>query len=396
MNTSAPQALSRRGLLSLGGGLGLTFLAAPALAATPAGRRKLVVIVCRGAMDGLSVAPPIGDRDYLGLRGSIAIPADQALKLDGDFGLHPKLANLYALAQAGQARLAPAVAIPQRIRSHFEAQDLLESGGERLYGTTTGWLNRALAASTPDRKVAAIAIGAQEPLILRGSAPVQSWSPGGRARPDLARVTTTLQDLYKADPVLSLALASGLQTEAAANAFDSGQPLQARDPNADSVTAGRFLAAEGGPSIAVLSLAGFDTHAGQGGVNGQLANRLKALDDVIGGLKTGLGPAWSDSVVIAVTEFGRTARVNGTNGTDHGTASTMILAGGALKRGGIVGDWPTLQSAKLFENRDLAPTLDVRQVFKAALQDHLGVDRRALETSVFPNSRDAAPVIGLV
>ena len=163
--------LSRRSLLSLGAGFGLTYLAAPALAAASGAERKLVVIVCRGAMDGLSVSPPIGDRNYAGLRGAIAISADQALKLDGDFGLHPKLATIYGLAQTGQARIVPAAAIPQRIRSHFEAQDLLESGGEQLYGATTGWLNRALTAMTPDRRVTAISIGAQKPLVLRGPAP---------------------------------------------------------------------------------------------------------------------------------------------------------------------------------------------------------------------------------
>ena len=142
---------SRRGLLSLGAGLGMTFLAAPVLADPRSAPRKLVVIVCRGAMDGLSVSPPVGDPDYAALRGPIAIPPDKVLKLDADFGLHPKLATIYALAQSGQARIAPAVAIPERIRSHFEAQDLLESGGARVYDVTTGWLNRALAAASPRR-----------------------------------------------------------------------------------------------------------------------------------------------------------------------------------------------------------------------------------------------------
>jgi uncharacterized protein (DUF1501 family) len=388
--------LSRRALLSLGAGLGLTYLAAPALAATAARRRKLVLIVCRGAMDGLSVSPPIGDPNYQALRGAIAIPADQALRLDDDFALHPKLSTLYGLAREGQARIAPAVAIPQRIRSHFEAQDMLESGDAQLYGVSTGWMNRALLALAPDRKVVAISIGAQEPLVLRGAAPVQSWSPGGQGSADMGRIAAALQDLYQRDPLLGPALASGLQTEAAANAFNNGRPLQGKDERGFARTAGRFLASDGGPSIAVLSLDGFDTHAAQGGVNGQLANRLAALDDVVAGLKDGLGPAWSETVVIAATEFGRTARVNGTGGTDHGTASTLILAGGALKPGGIVGDWPTLQQARLFEDRDLAPTLDVRQVFKAALGQHLGVDRAALDTTVFPDSRAAPAVGGLV
>ena len=387
---------SRRGVLSLSFGLGLTFLAAPVLADPLLAKRKLVVIVCRGAMDGLSVSPPFGDPNYQALRGPIAIPADKVLKLDGDFGLHPKLATIYGLAQVGQARIAPAVAIPERIRSHFEAQDLLESGGPHLYDVTTGWLNRALSAASGGGRITAISVGPEEPLILRGPAPVQSWSPGGKGPADLARVATTLQDLYKADPILGPALASGLQTEAAALALNGGQALSARDARALAVTAGRFVASDGGPSIAVLSLDGFDTHAGQGAAEGQLANRLKALDDAVSGLKEGLGPSWSQTVVVAATEFGRTAHVNGTGGTDHGTASTLVLAGGALKSGGMVGDWPTLQQAKLFENRDLAPTLDVRQVFKGLLQDHLGVERAALDTRVFPGSRDAAPVHDLV
>ena len=374
----------------------MTFLAAPVLADPLSARRKLVVIVCRGAMDGLSVSPPVGDPDYAALRGAIAIASDKVLKLDADFGLHPKLATVHALAQSGQARIAPAVAIPERIRSHFEAQDLLESGGARVYDVTTGWLNRALSAASRDGRVTAISVGPEEPLILRGPSPVQSWSPGGRQSADLGRITTTLQDLYKHDPILGPALASGLQTEATADTLNGGQTIVAKDARALAVTAGRFVASDGGPSIAVLQLDGFDTHAGQGAAEGQLANRLKALDDVVAGLRDGLGLAWGQTVVVTATEFGRTAHVNGTGGTDHGTASTLILAGGALKPGGIVGDWPTLQPARLFEARDLAPTLDVRQVFKGLLQDHMGMERAALDSRVFPGSRAAAPVANLV
>ena len=388
--------LSRRHALTLGASLGVTFLAAPSWATMLAGHRKLVVIICRGAMDGLSVSVPIGDPDYASLRGPIAIPADQTLKLDSDFGLHPKLSGLHALVQAGQARIAPAVAIPQRIRSHFEAQDLLESGGQTLYGVTTGWLNRTLAALAPGKAVTALSVGAQEPLILCGPTQVQSWSPGGQMTQDMGRIATILQDLYKSDDLLGPAFASGLQTEATAEELNGGQPFQGRDVKKFADTTAKFLTRDGGPSIAVLSLDGFDTHANQGGTNGQLATRLKSLDDVITGLQQGLGPVWSGTVVVAVTEFGRTARINGTHGTDHGTASTMILAGGALKRGGIVGDWPTLRESKLFEDRDLAPTLDVRQVFKGLLSEHLGVDRRALDTTIFPDSQLAPPLMALV
>jgi uncharacterized protein (DUF1501 family) len=377
---------SRRHALGLGTALGITLFCAPAWAAQS--RRKLVVIVCRGAMDGLSVAPPLADSNYESLRGAIAIAPNETLPFDSDFGLHPKLNALAALVRNGQARIAPAAAIPQRIRSHFEAQDLLESGGARLYAATTGWLNRAVSSGN----VAALSVGAQEPLILRGAAPVQSWSPGGRVTPSMERLSAILQDLYASDAMLSRNFAAGLRTEAMAGQF--GDDPKQGGPFAIATTTARFLGEAGGPSIAVLSLDGFDTHANQGGVNGQLANRLKGLDDVLAGLHQGLGAAWQDTIVIAVTEFGRTARVNGTGGTDHGTASTLILAGGALKPGGIVGDWPTL--ATLFENRDVAPTLDIRQVFKGVLAEHLGIDRRTLETAVFPDSAAAPAISGIV
>ena len=402
--------LSRRTALGLG--LAASFLGSAAFAANPdLARRKLVVIIARGAMDGLSATPPIGDPYYVRLRGEIAIPADAALRLDDTFALHPKLEHLHGLAKAGQARIAPAVAIPQRIRSHFEAQDLLESGGAQLYGVTTGWLNRTLTVATSQK---ALSVGAQTPLILRGPAQAESWSPGGKAPGATDRIVAQLQDLYRNDPLLGPAFASGLATETMAGELMSGgetmgaapamaagqqnQGRQAQGVNAAAFaeTAGKFLVQPGGPSIAVLSLDGFDTHARQGGVDGQLATRLRLMDQVIAGLQAGLGPAWKDTVIVVATEFGRTARINGTQGTDHGTASTLFLAGGALKPGGIVGDWPTLQEARLFEGRDLAPTLDIRSVFKGVLADHLGVDARALDTQVFPNSADAKPLRGLV
>ena len=391
------QHFTRRSALALAASTGLSaaFIGAGGAQAGTFENRKLVVIICRGAMDGLSVSPPVGDPNYAVLRGAIAIPPDQALKLDGTFGLHPKLAGLYAMIQSGQARIAPAVAIPQRIRSHFEAQDMLENGSGQLYGAATGWLNRTLQAVAPSRPIKALSIGAQEPLILHGPMQADSWSPGGRLDPT-ARISGILGDLYKDDALLGPALAAGLKTEGQASALNGGHAPGGGDVQAFAVTAAKFLRAPDGPSIAVLSLDGFDTHANQGAAQGQLANRLGVLDKVLTGLRDGMGDQWSKTVVVVATEFGRTARVNGTAGTDHGTASTVILAGGALARGGIVGDWPTLDQAKLFENRDLAPTLDVRQVFKGVLVEHMGVDGRALETVVFPRSADARPLRGLI
>jgi uncharacterized protein (DUF1501 family) len=389
---------SRRSALRLGLGLGasVTFMGAPALAAGTTSP-KLVVIICRGAMDGLSVSPPANDARYLELRRSIAITPDKALKLDSDFGLHPKLVNLQRLALAGQARIAPAVAWPVHIRSHFEAQDLLETGADRLYGVQTGWLNRTVAALGEERPARAIAVSPQAPLILQGSAGYDTWSPGAQFTPAGSRLAGLLQELYQSDPVLGPAFAAGLAVEHEAMALNAkGPALKANVARDFATAAARFLGDPGGPAIAVISLEGFDTHAGQGAAEGQLANRLANLDDVLAGLETGLGSDWARTAVVVATEFGRTARINGTGGTDHGTASTLIVAGGAIRGSGIIGDWPGLGAGQLFEDRDTAPTLDMRRVFKTLVVEHLGVDRRIADTRVFPESRDAAPIAGLV
>lgn len=416
--------LNRRSLLGLGAslGIGVTFLGGQAFAASEGdlARKKLVVIICRGGMDGLSVSPPVGDPNYAALRGSIAMKPEDVLKLDDTFGLHPELSTVHALALKGQARIAPAIASPDRARSHFEAQDVLETGASGVYGAETGWLNRTLEALAPIRPVEGLSVGSTAPLILRGKVQAASWSPG-KGVDESARLPTLLQDLYRSDPLLGPAFASGLETEAMAQrAMTAMTPSPAMNMAAASTppqppmapvpvngqarrndetarklgsTLGGFMVQAGGPQIAVVSLDGFDTHAGQ---VGQIATRLSYLDTVLDGLHTGLGAEWKNTVVVAVTEFGRTARVNGTGGTDHGTASTGLILGGALKPGGIVGDWPGLAQSALFENRDTAPTLDMRALFKGVLTDHMGVDRALLETKVFPDSKTAKPVTGLV
>jgi uncharacterized protein (DUF1501 family) len=437
--------LSRRSLLAQAAGLGVSvsFLGGSAFAAADGAmaRRKMVVVICRGGMDGLSVSPPVGDPDYAALRGAVAVAPDQALKLDGTFGLHPALESVHALARKGQARIAPAIASPDRARSHFEAQDVLETGAAEVYGVNTGWLNRTLEVMGPS-KVEGLSVGATAPLILRGKVQAASWSPGKGVN-ETARLPTLLQDLYKADPLMGPAFARGLETEAMAqqamtalnpspvpvstdatamapkamwrNAVNTSTvtpqvmapPAVAPDKAAaianqrqgreaarklGSTLAG-FMIQQGGPRIAAISLDGWDTHAGQ---VGQLNTRLSYLDAVLDGLNTGLGEEWSNTVVVAATEFGRTARVNGTGGTDHGTGSTALVLGGGLKAGGIIGDWPTLKQDALFENRDVRPTLDMRGLFKGVLAEHMGVDRAALETKVFPDSADAKAVTGLV
>ena len=384
-------------------GLSVTLLARAAGAA--ATHKKFVVIVCRGGMDGLSVAPPVGDADYQALRGALAL-GDTALKLDGTFALNPALPSIHALALAGQARIAPAVATPDRARSHFEAQDVLETGAGGVYATTSGWLNRTVQAMSAAGKVEAISVGPTAPLILRGPAAAGSWSPG-RSVDAQARLPTLLQDLYRDDPLLGPALARGLQTETMAKTSGAagGDDMAAMRPGGGGGAQNRevaramgasladFLKAPGGPQLAAVSLDGFDTHANQMGL---LGVRLTSLDALVDGLHTGLGAEWKNTVVLAVTEFGRTARANGTGGTDHGTASTALVMGGALKPGGIVGDWPTLKRTALFEDRDVYPATDLRGLSKGLLAEHMGVDRRALDTLVFPDSAAVRPVLGLV
>jgi len=411
---NAPMITSRRGVLvgAASFGLSLQLLALPAVAAdADLAKRKVIVVICRGGMDGLSVAPPVGDPEYRGLRGALALNGT-ALPLDGTFGLHPALTSVQALAQAGEARIAPAIATPDRARSHFEAQDVLETGAAGVYTASSGWLNRAVEALSAHRKVDALSVGPTAPLILRGKAPTASWSPGRTVDAE-ARLPTLLQDLYRNDPLLGPALARGLATEVMAKAAAADMGAQAPSMTAQApatntpqlVRQGReaarslgvslagFMREPGGPQVAAISLDGFDSHANQAGL---LNTRLAYMDAVLDGIHTGLGAEWKNTVVVVATEFGRTARINGTSGTDHGTASTALLLGGALKKGGIVGDWPTLKANALFENRDVAPTLDMRGLFKGVLAEHMGLDRAVLERDVFPGSAAAKPVAGLI
>lgn len=389
----------RRLLAAASAGVGLAF-AGRVAAQTNGPANKLVVVIARGAMDGLSVTVPYGDANYVPLRAGLAIAApgeaNGALALGEGFGLHPALAGLHDLYGAGQMRFAPAVALPVRIRSHFDAQDVLENGGEGLRQQSDGWLNRAITAAG-GASLKGLSIGAQTPLILRGDAPVSSWAPGGQVRGG-DRIASLLQDLYVEDPMLGQNLARGLATEELVgqgqNMDGDGARVRRNDVLGLGRAVARLMSGAEGADIVAVSLDGWDTHAGQ---RAQLQTRLTGLDQLVTGLKDGLGETWSRTVVVVATEFGRTARANGTQGTDHGTGSSLLLAGGAIKRGGPIGDWPTLADNRLFENRDLAPTMDIRSVFKGVLRDHMGVDRAALDARVFPGSVAEAPVMaGLV
>jgi uncharacterized protein (DUF1501 family) len=412
--------ISRRGLL----GAGVSFYAWAHLnrVASAAGARdpRLLVVILRGALDGLSAVPPIADPAYADLRGEIAISREGAyagLPLDGYFALHPSMATFARLYREKKASVVHAAATPYRERSHFDGQDLLESGYDRPGRVDSGWLNRALQAMPAGGRVdhtggrvldgrsfSGLGIGPATPLILRGAAPVMGWAPqqAPNAGDDLAQ---RVLDLYiHRDPPLAAALKAGLDTDRMAKeqgmtgelAKAQGGPADPRGMAQAAQGAARLLIAPEGPRVAALSFDGWDTHANQGGATGRLATLLGGLDAAFGVFEEVMRPVWSDTAVVVVTEFGRTARVNGTVGSDHGTGTVAFLLGGAIQGGRVFADWPGLAQAQLHEGRDLRPTTDLRTVMKGLLQDHLGLSASILAEKVFPGSQQAQAMRGLV
>ena len=359
------------------------------------GEARLVVVILRGAVDGLAVVPPYGDPDYARLRGGLAIAApgapEGALRLDAVFGLHPQLPFLHESFAMGELTVFHAVATGYRERSHFDGQDVLESGVMVPHAAQTGWLNRALAVSGRGAGGGrGVALGSNVPLLMRGPAAVASWAPSRLAELD----EDTLQriaELYAHDPLLGQRLGDARAANGMAGG-SQGMPATggSRYDEVVRATAG-FLANPAGPRVAVFDTTGWDTHANEGGARGQLGNRLGALDTALRSLKTQLGPTWRDTAVLAVTEFGRTAAVNGTGGSDHGTGTAALLLGGAVRGGRVISDWPGLAATHLYQQRDLAPTLDLRAVLKGTLVEHLGVPPDAL-ADVFPDSARVAPL----
>src|SRR5687768_4826883 len=418
--------LSRRAFLesSLFAGASTLMASRLAFASAPTDAR-FVFVLLRGALDGLSAVPPVGDPDYAGLRGQIALAKSgegAALPLEGPFALHPALGFLHQSYVAKELAVLHAVASPYRERSHFDAQNVLESGDQRPHGSTSGWMNRALTALPAGKsREAGVALGANVPLAMRGPAEVASWSPTRIAALDettLARIT----DLYARDPVLSRRLADALQSDAIAQEAQAAALEEARaEAGADvpvmnlpaptdarekrnynaryaetARAAAGFLKRDDCPRVAMFDTSGWDTHANEGGATGQLALRLRGLDAALAALKESLGPVWRRTVVLVATEFGRTAAINGTRGTDHGTGAAAFLLGGAVNGGRVIADWPGLSRANLLENRDLRPTRDLRSVMKAILHEHLGVSIAALDAKVFPGSGAVRATDGLV
>jgi uncharacterized protein (DUF1501 family) len=406
-------APSRRQLLAASGVLfAWPFL--PKLALAEGRDPRLLVIVLRGALDGLAVAAPVGDPDWIALRGDNALRLDgktPALPLDAFFALNPALPNLHRLYGAGHATVVHASATPYRDRSHFDGQDVLESGLPKPGAAETGWLNRAFGAIEPAARIdlkGALAVGPISPLVVRGPAPVLTWTPQ-RVKPASEDTLLRLIDLYEhADPALARVLQGrlGLTRIARAGNMDA-MTEQDRPPQEGMAaviayfaeaagTAAKFMARLDGPRVGALAFNGWDTHVDEGAIGGRLGNLLGALDGAIAAIESNMGEAWRETVVALITEFGRTARINGTNGTDHGLGTVALLAGGALKGGRVIADWPGLKAADLHEARDLKATTDLRAVLKGMLKDHLRVEDRALAETIFPGSEAVAPMGGLL
>jgi uncharacterized protein (DUF1501 family) len=410
-------ASTRRELLT-GAGVLFAWPFVPKLARAEGRDPRMLTIVLRGALDGLAVVAPVGDPDWVKLRGDKALVLDgktPALALDSFFALNPAMPNLHRLYKADQAAIVHASATPYRERSHFDGQDVLESGLPKPGRAESGWLNRARGGLEPEARVTrkdgrAFAVGPVTPLVVRGPAPVMSWTPR-RIQPASEDTMARLLDLYHhTDTELARAIESRMELVTLARAGDSsslapteGQPLpqgfpaQVRAYFADAAgTAAKFLARVDGPRIGALAFNGWDTHVDEGADSGRLATLLGALDGAIAAVEKNMGDAWRETVVAVVTEFGRTARINGTNGTDHGTGTIAVLAGGALKGGRVIADWPGLKNSNLYEGRDLAATTDLRAVLKGLLKDHLRVTDQALADNVFPGSADVTAMAGLV
>ena len=384
----ALNATRRRFLLGLSASVGVGSMGSLSWAAA-SGDRRFVLVLLRGGLDGLAAVPPVGDPDYAAVRGKLALSADDVLPLDGMFGLHPALAPLADWYAEGALLPVHAVGLTYRGRSHFDAQDALENGTESPSGADSGWLNRALA--TLPRTEPATAIGTALPLVLRGDAPAASVDPTRTTRaPD--DFLGTVMDLYERDPVLSAALASALDAQDQVMASGSSSDRRRRRDRgsrfqAGMKAAGTLMGAADGPRVLVVDSTGWDTHARQGTVEGTLARQLKGLADGLVALRTGLGSTWNDTTVLCISEFGRTVKPNGTGGTDHGTGGLALLAGGRVRGGRVVADWPGLKEADRYDGRDLMPTVASRAVFKAALHGGLGVSDDALDRLVFPGTR---------
>jgi uncharacterized protein (DUF1501 family) len=408
MECCESRLLTTRRALLIGGASFAAWAYMPKFARAADGRDpRMIMVILRGALDGLATVAPVGDPDYASLHGAIALTRDgvhAAPMLDSFFALHPSMPEFARMFGNKQAAVVHAVSTPYRDRSHFDGQDVLESGFAGPGRVQSGWLNRALQALPQGERVTgALAVGPTTPLVLRGPASTVGWAPVALPQADDDTAARLIELYQHRDPALASSLTQGIALERQAQdeiGRDDMKPKPGRGAPAQmrqvARGAAKLMAADDGPRIAALAFDGWDTHANEGGPVGRLAGLLSGLDGALSEFESGLGPHWRDTVVVVATEFGRTARINGTEGTDHGTGTIALLAGGGVKGGRVITNWPSLKASSLYEGRDLAPTTDLRAVIKGVLGDHLGLSERVLADAVFPDSAMAKPMKGLI
>ncbi len=378
--------LARRSLLQNMGISAATLMLPRLLLANASSEHRFIFIIQRGAMDGLAAVIPHADPAYVSQRGVLAMDADGAIRLDGQFALHPSMVEIGKMYSARQALFVHAIASPYRERSHFDGQNVLETGGVAPYAIRDGWLNR-MVTLLPNSKDEAIALAPTVPLALRGVAEVTSYAPSAlpEATDDLL---ASVAQLYEKDAQLHSLWSAAMQAREMAGS-DRGRS----DPASVGKLAATFLSKPDGPRIAMIETGGWDTHSAQ---NPRLAVQFKGLDGLVAALREGLGPAWSQTVVLVATEFGRTVAVNGTNGTDHGTASVAMLMGGAVRGGRVIADWPGLAKGALQEGRDLRPTASLYALILGVVAESFALDSGYLAPRLFPAVTAIRPMTGLV
>lgn len=381
--------LDRRTLIGAAalGALSLTLPARIALAAPTPTNRRFVFIIQRGAADGLAIVAPTGDPALAGARGALAAETESGMRLDSTFTLHPALAATGRLYAEGQALFVHALASPYRDRSHFDGQNVLETGGSRAYAEKSGWMNRMLAL-LPESEASALAVAQAVPMALRGDRPVAAYAPSALpgASEDLIRRVSAL---YAKDPQLDPLWQTALSTRALTDDLAGGN---GRNGEATGALAARLLVPADGARVMMIETGGWDTHSGQ---KGRLAAQLRGLDAMIAALKAGLGPVWDDTMVLVATEFGRTVAANGTGGTDHGTASAAMLLGGVVKGGRVIADWPGLGQSSLYEGRDLKPTVSIESFVAGAVAGHYAIDPIRAARGIYPAIAGLGPMEGL-
>lgn len=379
--------MNRRDFLRVTAFGSVALLASPYISFAAANTdRRFIFIIQRGAADGLNTIIPYADPAYAKLRGELAIDVSQATKLDGMFALHPALVETAKMYVSGQALFAHAVASPYRERSHFDAQNVLETGGTSAYQLKDGWMNRLLTLLPPTQSEA-IAFASSMPMALRGKNEVTSYATSNLPQaPDdlLMRVS----QLYAEDAQLNKLWLAALEAN---NMSEDAQAKQG--PANVGKLAASFLSKANGPRIAMIETGGWDTHSAQ---DSRLNRQLKSLDTMIASIREGLGDNWQKTTIVVATEFGRTAAVNGTGGTDHGTGSAAMILGGDVKGGRVIADWPGLTNGNLYQGRDLNPTTNLNTLFASVAGESFGLDANQVTKVLFPETAIGKILQGLI